>query len=239
MRIRTIKPEFWESETLGRVSREARLLFVGLFSCCDDSGRTRASSRLLASRLFPYDDDALENLPVWLDELVAAKCVRIYVVDGETFLDIPNWLKHQKIDKPSQSKLPEFRVEFEKPREDSRKIALEQGKGTGNRDLLPEAQESAEDHSQRRRDPLFETLATECGYSIQQLNRSTAGMIGTALKLIRESNPAVTPLMISEKAVSYRAKFKDALLTPTALAKHWGGLNGHQPKRSRGDEPLL
>lgn len=132
MRIRTIKPEFWESETLGKVSREARLLFVGLFSCCDDSGRTRGNSRLLASRLYPYDEDALRLLPGWLAELQAAKCVRVYEVEGETFLDIPNWLKHQKIDKPSPSKFPEFRGEFANVLEDSRKIALEQG--TGNRE---------------------------------------------------------------------------------------------------------
>ena len=116
MRIRTIKPEFWESESLGTVSRDARLLFIGLFTCCDDSGRTRASSRLLASRLFPYDEDSIRLLPGWLKELEQKKCIRLYEVDGQSYLDIPNWLKHQKIDKPSKSKLPEF----ESVREDSR-----------------------------------------------------------------------------------------------------------------------
>lgn len=130
MRIRTIKPEFWESEHLGNVSRDARLLFVGLFSCCDDSGRTRAGSRLLASRLFPYDEDAFELLPGWLAELEAKGCIRVYEVEGETYLDIPKWLSHQKIDKPTASKLPEFR-------EDSRGFAknslgLGKGMGTGN-----------------------------------------------------------------------------------------------------------
>jgi len=132
MRIRTIKPEFWESESLGRVSREARLLFIGLFSCCDDSGRTRASSRLLASRLYPYDEDAGRLLDGWLKELEAQGCIRRYAVDGDSYLDIPKWLSHQKIDKPSNSKLPEFSEGSPKPREDSRKIALEQG--TGNRE---------------------------------------------------------------------------------------------------------
>jgi uncharacterized phage protein (TIGR02220 family) len=132
MRIRTIKPEFWESESLGRVSREARLLFIGLFSCCDDSGRTRASSRLLASRLYPYDEDAGRFLERWLAELEAQGCIRRYTVDGDSYLDIPKWLSHQKIDKPSNSKLPEFADGSPKPREDSRKIALEQG--TGNRE---------------------------------------------------------------------------------------------------------
>lgn len=130
MRIRTIKPEFWESESLGRVSREARLLFIGLFTCCDDSGRARAGSRLLASRLYPYDTDAVKRVPGWLSELEAEKCIRVYQSDGETYLDIPKWLSHQKIDRPSQSKLPPFA----RAREDSRNVALEQGTGNGNRE---------------------------------------------------------------------------------------------------------
>jgi len=129
MRIRSIKPEFWESESLGRVSREARLLFIGLFSCCDDHGRARASSRLLASRLYPYDDDALKKLPAWIAELEKERCIRLYKVNDECYLDIPKWLNHQKIDKPSASKLPPF----DDSREDSR--GLEKNSlGTGNRE---------------------------------------------------------------------------------------------------------
>lgn len=136
MRIRSIKPEFWESESLGRVSREARLLFIGLFSCCDDVGRARASSRLLASRLFPYDDDAFKKIPAWMSELQREGCIRIYQVDGESYLDIPKWLNHQKIDKPSASKLPPF----ETIREDSRgfeknSLGTGNGNGNGNREL--------------------------------------------------------------------------------------------------------
>lgn len=129
MRIRSIKPEFWESESLGRVSREARLLFIGLFSCCDDLGRARASSRLLASRLYPYDDDALKKLPSWIEELEKERCIRLYKVNDECYLDIPKWLNHQKIDKPSVSKLPSF----DDVREDSRGFE-KNSLGTGNRE---------------------------------------------------------------------------------------------------------
>jgi hypothetical protein len=119
-RIRTIKPEFPQSETVGRVSRDARLLFIQLWTVADDSGRTRGNSRVLASLLYPYDDDARGLMDAWLNELEAVGAIRRYVVDGETFLDIPNWLKHQKIDRPSASKYPGFdeasRV-FASPRE--------------------------------------------------------------------------------------------------------------------------
>jgi len=129
MRIRSIKPEFWESESLGRVSREARLLFIGLFSCCDDVGRARGSSRLLASRLFPYDDDAFKRIPAWLSELQKEGCIRLYKVNDECYLDIPKWANHQKIDRPSASKLPSF----DDVREDSRGFE-KNSLGTGNRE---------------------------------------------------------------------------------------------------------
>jgi len=107
-RIRSIKPEFPQSESMGRVSRDARLLFVQLWCICDDHGRTRAASRMLASLLFPYDDDAPSLIDGWVSELVREGCVRVYEHDGAHFLEIPNWLKHQKIDKPSKPQFPAF-----------------------------------------------------------------------------------------------------------------------------------
>lgn len=107
-RIRTIKPEFPQSETIGALSRDARLLFVQLWTIVDDAGRARASSRVLASVLYPFDDDAMHLIEGWLQELEDQGCIRRYTVEGKPYLDVPKWLEHQKIDRPSKSKLPEF-----------------------------------------------------------------------------------------------------------------------------------
>jgi len=107
-RIRTIKPEFPQSESMGRVSRESRLLFIQLWTICDDSGITRGSSRILASLLYPYDADAFERIDEWLNELEREECVVRYVIDGSTYLQVLTWKAHQKIDKPTPSKLPQF-----------------------------------------------------------------------------------------------------------------------------------
>ena len=107
-RIRTIKPEFPQSESMGRVSREARLCFILLWTIVDDAGRTRASSRMLASLLYPYDDDAPSLIEGWLVELESERCLYRYEVDGNSYLQICKWLSHQKIDRPSQSKIPPF-----------------------------------------------------------------------------------------------------------------------------------
>lgn len=129
-RIRTIKPEFPHSESVGRISRDARLLFIQLWTICDDSGRARASSRMLASLLFPYDDDAPSLISGWLDELESEGCIRRYTHGGQSYLDIPNWLNHQKIDKPSASKFPSFDESSRVVGESSRKIVQDQGPRT-------------------------------------------------------------------------------------------------------------
>ena len=113
-RIRTLKPEFPQSESMGRVSRDARLLFVLLWTICDDYGRARASSRMLASLLYPYDDGeggaartAGADVARWLLELEQESCIRLYEHEGSQYLEVCNWLKHQKIDKPSKPQFPE------------------------------------------------------------------------------------------------------------------------------------
>lgn len=119
-RIRTIKPEFPKSETIGSLSRDARLLFVQLWTEADDAGRLRGASRLLASLLYPYDEDAPALIEGWLSELADKGCIRRYVVKGNQYVEIVNWLEHQKIDRPTPSRLPTFDEGSTLPREDSR-----------------------------------------------------------------------------------------------------------------------
>jgi hypothetical protein len=98
---------------------------------------------MLASLLYPYDDDAPAAIDKWLDELDKERCIRRYALDSDQYIEICNWLKHQKIDKPSPSKLPKppeansenGSDESRKPREDSRSITVgREGKGEeGNR----------------------------------------------------------------------------------------------------------
>lgn len=63
---------------------------------------------MLASLLYPYDDDSRELMDSWLSELEREKCIARYRIDGTTYIQIVEWLKHQKIDKPSKSRLPPF-----------------------------------------------------------------------------------------------------------------------------------
>ena len=126
-RIRTIKPEFPQSESMGNVSRDARLTFLQLWTIADDEGRLRGNSRMLASLLFPYDDDAPALIDEWLFELEREGCIQRYKVASQNYIQICNWLIHQKIDKPSKSKIPAFDESsrtLANPRENS---SLDQG----------------------------------------------------------------------------------------------------------------
>jgi len=84
---------------------------------------------MLASLLFPYDDDAPALIDQWLTELEAENCIRRYEVEGQHYLQITNWLQHQKIDKPSKSYLPPL----ESIREDSPKAREHSSEDLGSR----------------------------------------------------------------------------------------------------------
>lgn len=105
-RIRSIKPEFPQSESMGRVSRDARLCFIQIWTIADDSGRLRGNSRMLSSLLFPYDEDAPGLINGWLEELEQEECIIRYQSGGNNYIQVCKWSTHQKIDKPSPSKIP-------------------------------------------------------------------------------------------------------------------------------------
>lgn len=89
-----------------RVSRDARLLFVQLWTIVDDAGRTPAEPDDLAAVLYPGDFDAPRYMQLWLDELEAEGCIERYDVEGIDYLRVVHWHKHQQISHPTQSRLP-------------------------------------------------------------------------------------------------------------------------------------
>jgi hypothetical protein len=108
MRIRTVKPDFWKSESNGKLSLNARLLFIGLFNHADDEGRFRASPALIRAELFPYDDIALSAITGLMKELFdnGRKIIIYSGNDGDQYGFIPSFKDHQLVNRPQASKLP-------------------------------------------------------------------------------------------------------------------------------------
>lgn len=109
MRIRTIKPEFWRSEDIAALDWPTRLLFIGLWSYVDDNGVGRDIEKLIATDLFPLEDDprdTLANVSRGLARLAAAGLITRYSVGGKGYLKITTWEAHQRIDRPAKPRYP-------------------------------------------------------------------------------------------------------------------------------------
>lgn len=108
-RIRSIRPEIWDDEAVAEISREARLLFIGLITQADDDGRLPAQPRWLISKIYPYDELTATELEHWLAELDRAGLILLYAHAGRQYIVLPAWEENQYIDKRyyRESKLPE------------------------------------------------------------------------------------------------------------------------------------
>lgn len=108
-RKRMIDPNIWQSEDFGRLSLLAKIVFIGLFSLADDEGRGRANPIYLKSSLFPYEESMRSaDIAKTLLEISSNMSVVFYSCDGSDYYSLYNWSDWQKIDKPTDSKLPAF-----------------------------------------------------------------------------------------------------------------------------------
>lgn len=105
-RIRTIKPSFFTSLTVGSLPIEARLTFAGLWTHCDDEGRCVYDPRLLKAALWPLDERGAEDVADDIALLVEAGLVTHYIVKKRSFLAVNGWAEHQRINRPTPSILP-------------------------------------------------------------------------------------------------------------------------------------
>lgn len=108
-RIRTVKPEFWEDEKVGMLSRPARLLFLATFNLADDEGLLRWTPAFIKASVFMYDNDLdTKQITAFMKELSDAGLLFPYLggVSHQSLAIIVNFRKHQKINRPQPGKLP-------------------------------------------------------------------------------------------------------------------------------------
>jgi hypothetical protein len=104
-----LKPEWLEDERLAAASDAARLLSVAVILLADDHGRGRANTTRLAADVWGYRDevDSIEKVAASLRELVEIGFLRLYRVRGQSYYEIVNWRKHQRIDNAGKPRVPE------------------------------------------------------------------------------------------------------------------------------------
>ena len=103
-RIRSIKPEFFDSPDTAKASPLARLAYIGLWCWADDTGRGTANLKELEGFIFPNDD--LPGFAGILREVAGAYGVVFYEVGGRYYYEIASWAKHQRVYKARDSKHP-------------------------------------------------------------------------------------------------------------------------------------
>jgi len=109
MRIRTVKPEFFNHEGIYDAEHETklplRLSFIGLWCVADREGRFKWEPRRLKVKILPYDSIDFSRV---LDALHTRGFIVKYASESETFGCIPSFNRHQVINNRERpSELPD------------------------------------------------------------------------------------------------------------------------------------
>lgn len=96
-----IKPKFWDDAKIGRISRDARLLYIGMWNFCDDLGVIRADSVWIKSKIFPFDQMQIQQFDKICQEILKNGFISLFSYRDEKFYYLPKFSLHQTINKPN------------------------------------------------------------------------------------------------------------------------------------------
>lgn len=104
---RILKESITTSATLARLSADEERFFLRLTVVVDDYGRMDARPCILRAKCFAAMLGRVTDVMVarWLQKLVTAGLVYVYEIQGEPFLQLATWERHQ-ITRAKRSKYP-------------------------------------------------------------------------------------------------------------------------------------
>ena len=127
-RSRNIKPGFFTNDELAECHPLGRLLFAGLWTIADKEGRLDDRPKKIKAMLLPFDEADCDAL---LQQLNDHKFISRYQVNGDCYIQISNWKKHQNPHcKEAASEIPE---------------PVENDKSTGQEQCKADAEEENQD----------------------------------------------------------------------------------------------
>lgn len=92
MRARNLKPGYFKNEELAECAPLARILYTGLWCMCDREGRMEYRPKRMKVEILPYDECNIIDL---LSQLQRHGFIIVYEVNGDKYLSIPKFPKHQ------------------------------------------------------------------------------------------------------------------------------------------------
>jgi len=95
---------------LVRVSVLAKLLFTWMIPNTDDLGRMEGEPEVIKGMIFPYEDFTIDQIYAALKELSDEKLILWYEVDGNRYIQFPNFNKYQTLrrDREHISDIPPY-----------------------------------------------------------------------------------------------------------------------------------
>jgi hypothetical protein len=103
-RIRTIKPDFWDSPDTARADLRTRLLYIAMWNWADDYGIGDATPVRLIGFAFPNDPIPAADYPRLLADVSDAFGIVFFEHLGRRYYVIPAWDEHQRTEKKAKPK---------------------------------------------------------------------------------------------------------------------------------------
>ena len=104
---RILKESICTSPNVDALSWQEEVLFIHLLVNCDDYGRFDARPPVVRARCFPLRLASISDADVgqWLLDLQAASLIHLYRVNGQPYLQVVTWAKHQQV-RAKRSRFP-------------------------------------------------------------------------------------------------------------------------------------
>jgi hypothetical protein len=191
MRIRTIKPEFWQHPVMSRLPYDTRILALGLLNLADDEGYFSADTDYIRGAVLFREDSS--NVRRMLDELSRSGWITLCGTAERPIGRVVHFRKHQRVDRPQPSRLKQYALD-ESSTNDRRALddqsTQEQGKES-NTPIVPKGDENPEPPAEKKPETLLRAMALFRMRPATPLDRSTR----RAWKL---AAPAVTATSAAE-----------------------------------------
>jgi hypothetical protein len=226
-RARNIKPSIFKNELLGEADPLLTIVFIGLWCLADREGRLEDRPKRIKAEILPYRD--LTDFNGYLTVLERMDFIQRYEVDGEAYIQVTNFKKHQAPHKTERaSEIPEPPAKT-KSCPLTVKAPLSNGSDHVKESLIPDSlipdslsigrSRAEPKKSARKPDVVFEAIANACGIDWKALTKNERGALNNAAAQLREIN--ATPDDIQARAAKYRQKWPGIDLTPMALVNNW------------------
>lgn len=212
-RIRTVKPEFFTDEELSSLAEITHLFAAGLLCYADDEGYFNANEGLVKAAIFPLRECSV-SVHDMLTHLVGTGYLCLGVTsDGKRWGRVVNFSIHQRVNRPTPSKISNLHIKWEgvvithpQLTEDSLPEGKgREGKGTGNRDALPDSvdtrilSESVGIFGMREQADMNRLLAVHMKESGRKVGQAIEWMIGQW-----ESYKQAVPMLEYDYGSSYK-----------------------------------